>query len=305
MGERKLMPPEVSRKSVRYWWDRSLSCAEALFTILNRAAGIELIAEEQAAHALAGGVLNSGRACGMLWGAALAAGAQAQARFERGEVAAVAALQITARMQDEFRDLIGAADCREIIGQDLTTVFGKVGYVTSGAAVTCTRLALKWSPEAHDLIQTGLADFDPAAVTRPLNNCAVMTMRFLAGPLGLDPERTPGLTAGFAGGLGLKGNTCGALAAGIFALALNYYHAQGRQARDSRLRALAQEIGLGKGFTVKPAQLRAAFLTRFRTDQCRELVSRGFASPEDLSTYLADGGCKEVIEFVAVKSQSF
>ena len=293
------MSNEISRQSTLYWWQRSLSCAEALFTILNRAAGLELEPEEQAAHALAGGVLNQGHACGMLWGAALAAGVRAQARHARSEIAGAAALQAASLLLDEFRGLAGAVDCRELTGQDLTTVSGKLAYVASGGAADCTRLALKWAPKAHDLIQPGPAGLDPANLNQPGKNCAMMTMQLLAGALRLDAEKMPVLVAGFAGGLGLKGNVCGALAAGIFALALNYYHARDRKARDSRFRALAQEFGLGKGFAEGPSRLRAAFLGRFHTDLCRELVSGRFSSLDDHSTYLADGGCKEVIEFMS------
>ena len=293
------MSNEISRRSTRYWWQRSLSCAEALFTILNRAAGLELEPEEQAAHVLAGGVLNQGHACGMLWGAALAAGVRAGRQSQPDETAAAAALNVTSLLLDEFRGLAGAVDCREIIGRDLTTVSGKLAYVASGGAADCTRLALKWAPQAHEVIQSGLARFQPARLTRPPLNCAAMAMARLAEPLGLDQEKTPVLVAGFAGGPGLEGNACGALAAGMFALALKHYHAHGRKARDSRFRALAQEFGLGKGFAEGPARLRSEFLRRFHTELCREIASGRFASQDDHSAYLADGGCREVIAFIA------
>jgi len=298
------MSNEITRKTTEYWWKRSLSCAEALFTILNRGAGVELEVEEQASHVLAGGILNQGHACGMLWGAALAAGARARARFKRSEEAAAAALGVTALAADEFRGLAGAMDCREIIGRDLTTVSGKLAYVAWGGAAVCTRLALKWAPKAHDLIQEGLAGFDPGGLTQPPRNCAMETMKRLAGPLGLDLENAPVWVAGFAGGLGLKGNACGALAGGILALALKYYQAHRGQPRDSMLKALAQEAGLARDFARLPSLLRAEFDRRFHTEVCREIMSGRFAGQDDLSTFLADGGCQEVIGFVADRAKA-
>jgi hypothetical protein len=299
------MANKISRQAVLSWWNRSLSCAEALFTILNRAAGVELEQEEQASHVLAGGLLSQGHACGMLWGSALAAGVRARKRHPNDSAAAAAALQVTARIMDEFSGLAGAVNCREIIGRDLTRASGKLAYVASGGAAACTRLALQWAPKAHELMEEGLAGFDPRKLAYPPLNCAAETMKRLAGPLGLDHTRVPVWVAGFAGGLGLKGNACGALAAGMFALAWNYYRTRSDKPRDSRFKALAQEFGLGKGFARQPSRLQDDFVSRFHTILCREIVGGRFASPDDHSAYLADGGCKELIEFVVERSGSF
>jgi hypothetical protein len=52
-------------------------------------------------------------------------------------------------------------------------------------------------------------------------------------------------------GLGLKGNVCGALAAGIFALGLRFYWGR-RGHRDSALNALLQKAGIGDNSLNRP-----------------------------------------------------
>jgi len=61
-------------------WGRA--CSDTLFFVLERAfhgasKGDERPAEERAAMPFAGGIMQHGYQCGMIWGATLAAGAQA------------------------------------------------------------------------------------------------------------------------------------------------------------------------------------------------------------------------------------
>ena len=53
------------------------ACSDTLCHVLNRAFGQPMQREERAAMPLAGGIMQYGHQCGMLWGATLAAGAQA------------------------------------------------------------------------------------------------------------------------------------------------------------------------------------------------------------------------------------
>ncbi len=52
---------------------------------------------------LAGGIMGNGYQCGMLWGAALAAGAQAYRLFGPGPQAKVAAMRASQRLVEAFR----------------------------------------------------------------------------------------------------------------------------------------------------------------------------------------------------------
>ena len=284
-----------------YWFNRCLSCSEAMFTILNRACGAVLETEEQAAHALAGGVLRQGHACGLLWGSALEAGLRARSGYaDDPETAGVAAVIWSGRLVEEFRSFAGAVNCREIIQGPLNTMKGRLAYIISGKPGLCARNAVGWWERADKIFQETL---EPGlgAKSAGYTNCAVEMMKRLEGPLGLVPEDKV-LAAGFAGGLGLSGNACGALAAAIFALGLKYY--RGRKAgRDTFRQALLQEIGIGADFIQAPARLRQAFVGRYKTELCREIAGTGFDSLAAHSAFLSEGGCRELLDHVSAWTQ--
>ena len=53
------------------------TCSRTFFYILNREFGHPRELEERASDVLAGGIMQKGHQCGMLWGASLAIGAEA------------------------------------------------------------------------------------------------------------------------------------------------------------------------------------------------------------------------------------
>ena len=72
-------------------------------SVVDDSFGYPLKTEEKAANPLAGGIANMGYQCGMLWGAALAAGAQAHRHFGPGPQAEAAAIMATQRLITSFR----------------------------------------------------------------------------------------------------------------------------------------------------------------------------------------------------------
>jgi hypothetical protein len=290
-----MMSDVINKKMARDWFLRCVSCSEATFTILDRGAGLELDDLEQAAHPLAGGFLSQGHACGMVWGTGLAIGVRAGKRFDDPEAAASAALTVMVRAVDEFEKMAGSINCREIIGCSLARASGRLRYILSGKPNLCTRLVIKWTPFANELIDRELDAFEKTATSQAGKNCAVETMSRCAAGLGIDVD--PGTVAAFAGGAGLRGNACGALAAGVFALGLKYY--QGRnKPRDTLLGAALQELGAGDGLLKAPDRLREKFISRFGSELCLDVAGRKFASPGDHSDFISGGGCEELIEAV-------
>ena len=74
------------------------ACSDTLSHVLNRAFDHPLKLEERAAMPFAGGIMQHGYQCGMIWGATLAAGAQAYRLFGAGpqaEAKAILAAQLT------------------------------------------------------------------------------------------------------------------------------------------------------------------------------------------------------------------
>ena len=287
--------PSITPRSTEYWFNRSLSCSEALFTILNRGHELTLEAEEQAAHPLHGGVLRQGHACGMLWGSALAAGVRAQRLQADAASAGAAAVFAAGRLLEDFQTQAGAVNCREIIDRGLDTMAGRVSYVTSGKHLECRKLAVAFAPRAHAAMDQALMKFQPESLQQPPRTCTQELWRQVWGEAG---DREGVMVAGLAGGLGLSGNVCGVLAAGIWALGLHLYRDR-LAPRHSFWKVLTQEIGIGDRLAQAASALRRAFLDRHGSDLCRAIMAGRFADQDDHSRFVAEGGCREVIAALA------
>ena len=213
--------------------------------------------------------------------------------FRDPETAGEATLFVTCRLADEFHSVAGSLDCREIVEGSLTTTGAKVKYLVSGKAQRCREIAVKWVPFADDLVDRLLGAFDPKTLEEEPANCAMKTM------CALGFEKDAVLAAGFAGGVGLKGNVCGtALAAGIFALGLRFYRRR-RGPRDSALKAMLQEAGIGDTSSRAATRLLDAFRGEYGTPLCSRLIDRDFKSIDDHSNFVAEGGCCDLINSIS------
>lgn len=95
-----------------------------MFTVVNREAELTLEAEEQAGHLFAGGLMHSGHACGMLLGAALAAGARASETF-RSEHESILCPELCGRFFptiNEHTEFMEQDGCRKLIEEIVTRV---------------------------------------------------------------------------------------------------------------------------------------------------------------------------------------
>ena len=72
-------------------------------SVVDNSFGSPLKLEEKATMTLAGGIATQGYQCGMLWGAALAAGAQAYRLLGQGPQAETGAMIAAQRIVESFR----------------------------------------------------------------------------------------------------------------------------------------------------------------------------------------------------------
>jgi hypothetical protein len=212
----------ISWEQSKYWWLNCIACSEASMTTQMRGFGFVEPSYEQAIHAFSGGFMNLGHACGLLTGAALATGFLARSLFNDEKKITEATLYTAIQITNEYPELSGSIDCRDITGISVATHNGRFKYLKQGKAKMCGRLHIKWAPQAHDLIEKSLTEFESFNSSKECTNCAVLTMKNLVNR-GIIRKEDSMLVAGMAGGVGLSGNVCGALAAGIFALATHSY----------------------------------------------------------------------------------
>ncbi|MBN2813624.1 MAG: C-GCAxxG-C-C family protein [Bacteroidales bacterium] len=262
------------------------SCSNTLFYLLNREFGHTSSPEEQASDPLAGGLNATGHQCGMLWGSSLAVGAESFRRFGHSGRANAMAIKVTQHVMESFVTRSQSANCREIIGCDLTTKAGMrklmVKTILSGFIYSkCFNLAKKWAPEAFEValksLSTESADIPVNAVS-----CASETVI----KMGATTEQAT-LVAGFAGGMGLSGNACGALAAAMWYNTLEW-------CRNNP----------GKFAYTNPvanAMLREFKETTGGEMLCGKICGRRFNSIEEHNDFIQNGGCSKLINQLTAK----
>jgi len=250
-------------------------------SVVDRSFDHPLKLEEEATIPLAGGIVNQGYQCGMIWGATLAAGAQAYRLLGPGPQAETEAIIAAQRLVESFRARNKHINCLEITEANLQKKTGLIKlFIKKGGPIGCVRMAIAYAPEAYSDINTALSEIDIEAPSPPVS-CSAM----LAQKMGVSDMHTV-MAAGFAGGIGLSGGACGALGAAIWIIGMNGRKEQvGKKVINSRI---ADTID------------RFIRSTDFKFE-CSEIVGRRFENIGDHAGYLRDGGCSEIIEVLATK----
>lgn len=255
---------------------RKGTCSRTFFFLLNREFGHPLPEEEQAADLLAGGLLKQGYQCGMLWGASLALGAEAFRRCDGDRDRSVEmALRAARRMVDSFVATAGSPYCSDQTHADFTGVPGIVKYLISGRFWSCFKLAERWAPQAITAAAQGMAPVEAVPADPPLS-CAAEVVRRMGGG---DGEAA--IVSGLAGGIGLSGDCCGALAAALWMNAL------------VRIRAGRYKTSLSDPEAEKILQVfRQAAADEM---ECRVITKRSFQNLQEHGAFLRSGGCARII----------
>ncbi len=259
------------------------ACSDTLFHVLNRAFDHPLKLEERASMPFAGGIMQHGYQCGMIWGATLAAGARAYRLLGPGPQAETGAIIAAQRLVESFRALNNNINCLEItdIDKSSSTMQMIIYFLIKGGSIGCFRMAARYAPVAFSEINTALSEKHIEAPSAPVGCAAI-----LAQKMGVSDMHTV-MAAGFAGGIGLCGGACGALGTAIWIIGMN-----------------SLKEGVGKIEFKNPNALDAIDKFIKCTDyefECSKIVGRKFENIDDHAGYLRDGGCSEIIELLATK----
>ena len=251
--------------------------------VLNYAFDQPLKPEERAALPLAGGIMQHGYQCGMIWGATLAAGAQAYRLFGPGPQAETRAIIAAQRIVESFPAQNNNINCIEITNIDKSSSAMQMimFFLIKGGTIGCIRMASKYARVAFGEINSALSEKSIDVPSPPIS-CAAM----LAQKMGVSDMHAV-MAAGFAGGIGLCGGACGALGAAIWINGMNSYKEQSGKISFSNPKALE---------TID----RFIKCTDFKFE-CSEIVGRRFGNIDDHAGYLRNGGCSEIIEVLATK----
>jgi hypothetical protein len=240
-----------------------------------------LALEEHATMPLAGGIEQMGFQCGQLWGAALAAGAQAYRLFGPGPQAEAVAVVAAQKLAQSFHASYRSINCFEVVELDWKNAQAKqiLGFFLRGGPIRCFSMTASYSRAAIREIDATLSgnDLDPPA---PPVSCAALLARKMGAT-----EQHAVMAAGLAGGIGLSGGACGALGAAIWIVEMRRV-----------------QSGTGKVEYNSPEATEA--IDRFVQStecefECSKIVGREFADVDDHAGYLREGGCAKIIDALA------
>ncbi len=267
--------PKPKLRGTKKLFIKKGTCSQLLMHILNREFGHLNEAQERAADPLAGGILQQGYQCGMLWGASLAIGAEAYRKCEDLNKATALSIVATKHMMASFSKRTNHTDCYDITDTDFLSKRSMAKYMLTGKFFSCFKLAEKWAPEAIQAAYEGLSQ------NQDLPNHCISCASELVKKMGGSEEEMI-IVAGFAGGLGLSGNGCGALSAAIWMKTL----------------AMCKEQP-GKSFYNNPMAKNALEEFYAITDYeilCKDITGENFESLDAHTDFIKNGGCDKVLQ---------
>jgi len=255
------------------------TCSRTFFYILNREFGHLKEREERASDSLAGGILQQGHQCGMLWGASLAVGAEAYRQCKNQNQAIAVAVNATQKLMESFTAREHTINCRDITHCDFTSTWSMAKYLFSGNFLHCFKLADDWAPEAVKAAIDGLNNKENVSTMKCLS-CATEVVKKMGGS-----KEEMIMVAGFAGGLGLRGAACGALGAAVWMKSLEFCR---------------EEV---KKSAMKNPYAKKTLDTFYRATNskilCSEITEKHFPNLKDHTDFIKTKGCDSLIETLA------
>jgi len=262
------------------------ACSHTFFYLLNREFGYPKVNEESASDPLAGGLMSKQQQCGMLWGSTLAVGAESFRRNKNRDQSIAVAINATQHLVESFSKRAKSVNCRDIIGIDISNKFDIAKFMLKSLPsgftnMVCMNLAEKWAPEAIQSANDGLSDKQTDFAQPPLCCTCEVAKRMGAG----DEELVT--VAGFAGGIGLSGNACGALSAAIWLNTLAWCRKNPGQ--SGYLNPNSEEI------------LKAFYSATDSEILCHKISGKRFKTIGDHTKFINNGGCHLLINELATK----
>ena len=271
-------PSGVKAGNVKKLFRKLGSCSRTYFYLLNHEFDNNKQEHERAADPLAGGIYRQGYQCGILWGAALAVGAEAYRKCGNVEQAIGVAINATRHIVKSFLTKVDSIECGDITDCDWESKMSMAKYMFTGKFLGCFNLAEEWAPHAVQAAKEGL-ELDKNDLPQIPVSCASE----IAKKMGADDEEVV-MVAGFAGGLGLFGSGCGALAAVIWKRSLDNF---GPEDKYTLKDSVSQET------------LEAFYEASSYEIECEKITGQIFGSVNDHTEYIINGGCSEIVNRLA------
>jgi len=251
-------------------------------SVVDDSFGHPLKQEEKATAILAGGIATQGYQCGMLWGAALAAGAQAYRLYGYGAKAETATIIASQRVVEGFcahsKNEINCLEITELNFKGNNQLLPILKFFAKGGPIGCFRMAAKYAPIAYGEIESALSE-EHYEIPSPPVSCTAM----LANKMGVS-EMHAVMAAGLAGGIGLSGGACGLLGTALWIHGMNQpYESEGLNFAEGWVGNIIERFLVSSDYEF----------------ECSEIVGRKFENVSDHADHLCAGGCSKIIDALA------
>ncbi len=266
----------------------------------------------RAATGLEGGCVASGSTCGVATGGALGIGLSHDGALERGDVTDSAVLALAGEFMDWFKKSHGNSKCRERNGVDFHTLTGQLKYFFSAhKMIRCMRLT---GTTLNHLTMAPLPALTAMPGAESENNscekihCARRVLELVRERTGVGNDRLERISVVLDGGVGLKGELCGALAASVMAINLKFgFDIRSTGYSGNVQRFLLGHLNLIRKETKGSAEIFAlgktivdTFKDRYGSVDCLNLTGISFDSEHRFQTFMADcDTCHGIIEHSA------
>ncbi len=251
------------------------TCSRTFFYLLNREFGHPKEMEERAIDPLAGGIIQQGYQCGMVWGATMAVGAESFRRSDDPDQSIRKTINATQRIVESFKSRAKSIECEDISKTDFTNKWSLAKHFLTGKFYTCFYITGKWAPEAIKAAREGLMLEQNGSPQKALS-CASEVVKKMGGN-----EEEMAMVAGFAGGLGLSGSGCGALSAAIWKTTLELVRKENWKPSfsDPNLEKIIEKFYGATDYKI----------------ECKEICGKLFQTIDEHTEFIKNGGCENII----------
>jgi C_GCAxxG_C_C family probable redox protein len=261
------------------------TCSHAMFHQLNYEFDNVKPNEEKASDIFAGGVAHKGHQCGLVLGGALAVGTEAYRKYDDKNKSIAMAINASKLLVNSFQKRTNKVNCIDILKVDwdnkFDTSFLKLKIIGQGIVFSpCFNLMAKWTPDAVQAAKNGFSE--SINYSQPCISCSTEVVKKMGGT-----EEESIMAAGFAGGFGLSGNTCGAVADAIWYKMLEWVKNNPTKKPSLFNNPIAENV------------LSAFYMQTDSEILCNKICSRSFNTIDEHSDYIKTGGCSNLIETLA------
>jgi hypothetical protein len=213
----------------------------------------------------------------------MAVGAESFRRHKDIGKATALAVKATKQLMESFEKRTKCIECEDFTKTDFKNKWSFAKYMFSGKFLSCYNLAEEWAPEAIKAAHEGLSP-DQTDLPEQSISCASELVKKMGGS-----EEEMAMVAGFAGGLGLNGSGCGALAAAIWKTILELVK------KDNWKSSLSD-----------PDSERIIKKFYDETDykmECHKICGKRFNTIDEHTEFIKNGGCEKLINVLADNSK--